>query len=248
MKQDKNGFRIYNGTTIYVAPATVGGWSARKGKPEIRKELVAIMRDIWNNDPSVKKMRKHIKRVTIKHAKTIDYCGMWKPEDQQVIMIDDGIITKTSFKCTAYHEIVGHTFWSWAQKWRREELIAFNKKAIATKPINDYVRDNEQEWKEYNDEKEDTYSTLDKKYGLPKGWGYIENYLYGEKLEQYYKEYEAFMELRKTDGHQTMTRYANEQHSAMTEIIFGFGGAHHRQLISDEDLVELKALWEALHY
>ena len=47
-------------------------------------------------------------------------------------------------------------------------------------------------------------------------------------------------------GHDGMTRYANEQHSAITELIYN--ETHFATLLDDKNIDKLKALWKELHY
>jgi len=73
-----------------------------------------------------------------------------------------------------------------------------------------------------------------------------------DPVSNYVKAYEKpwrlmiDVEFAEKEGHGTMTRYANEQHSAITEIIYGYGG--HQTLLNDSEISKLKTVWEALHY
>lgn len=49
-------------------------------------------------------------------------------------------------------------------------------------------------------------------------------------------------------GHETMTTYANEQHSAITELIYDDKVAGHRTLIDDVNRKKLTEAWKKLHY
>ena len=45
-----------------------------------------------------------------------------------------------------------------------------------------------------------------------------------------------------------MTRYANEQHSAITEIMYNDMASGKRRLINDSDKQKLIQAWKELHY
>lgn len=238
-KLNSKGFKVYKNFKLYIAEATEGGWS-RSGKPAPRKELVDMVRQMWNNDPSIKAMRKHIKEISIKYVKTINITGMWNNEKKKVTVNDNGIESVDEYGSTFVHEIIGHTFWDFARKWRREELIAFNKLANELPPVSTYVKKNEEEWKKMNDENDD-FVQFEKSISHIPEWDASE-----ELCNEYESKRKAFEENRKTNGHDTMTRYANEQHSAISEIVYGIGG--HTVLLQDSDVQRLVDLWKELHY
>jgi len=238
-KLNSQGFKVRKGTRVYIGKETQGGWS-RSGKPAPRPEIVEMSKGMFLNDSDIKKMNKHIKEISIVYQKTNKYVGFWNSEKQKLTIIDDRIQTVTEFRSTFCHEVKGHTFWDFSRKWRREELIAFNKVANELPPISTYVRKNETEWKKMNDETDDQKQ-------FEKSIEHIPEWDASEKLMQEYQEkQDAFNEKRKTNGHDTMTRYANEQHSAIAEIVNGFGG--HKTLLNEKDVQRLVELYERLHY
>ena len=70
---------------------------------------------------------------------------------------------------------------------------------------------------------------------------YSHNGEYDEKLKK-------FEEKRKNNGHESMTRYANEQHSAITEIMYNDMASGKRIIINDSDKQKLIQAWKELHY
>lgn len=218
------------------------GFKVVKGKcvvyigDNVRSELVNVVRDLYN-DPSFNKTRKHIRYISIQYQKTNKFVGFWNSEKAKLTIIDDHIQTLQEFKSTLCHEVKGHTRWHLALKWRRLELIAFNKFATKCDPVSTYVRNNEKEWRKTDDEPE-LKQKLEKKY---EGFD-MDNFPH----DQYNKESNELEETLKTNGHEFMTRYANEQHSAIAEIVCGYGG--HDTILNQKDVDKLKKLYEALHY
>lgn len=149
IKTEKNGFKICKGTKVYVSSGTY-----YRSPP--RKEVIELVKNIWNNDPSIKKLRKHIKHITIKSIYTSKRkltIGTWNTPNKKLIIRDHEGVPISSYKMVIYHEVKGHAFWEWAKKYRPEELKKFNDFVSKLRPINRYVRDNESYWKtlEYSD-------------------------------------------------------------------------------------------------
>lgn len=236
LKRD-DGFR--GDTRIYIAESTAGGWN-RGGKPAPRKEIVSVIRDLWNNDPAFKKMRKHVDYLTIQYSENVKDIGRWKPSEKKLTIFDNGKMSEDSFKSLFVHEVVGHVFWDLARKWRREELAEFNRLANSLPPVNSYVQEYEEEWKKTSDEYDD-YQQFEKSVSHIPEWDASV-----ELTKEYDEKLKAFEEKRKSNSHDSMTRYANEQHSAVTEIIYGYD--YHKKLINDLDLSKLVNAWEKLHY
>ncbi len=242
-KLNSKGFKTYKNFKLYIADESQGGWS-RSGKPAPRKEIVDMVREMWNNDPSIKAMRKHIKELSITFVKTQNICGLWNEEKQKVSVKDNGRETIFFYKSVFIHEIIGHTFWDFSRKWRRQELTAFNKLANELPPVSTYVKKNEQEWRKGNDDNDDTKS-LDKKWEEQmKEYGTYDVPI--DIANDYQKQYDELESKRKINGHDTMTRYANEQHSAISEIVLGDNG--HDTILNQNDVNRLISLWEGLHY
>jgi len=236
-KLNSHGFKVYKNFRLYIGEATEGGWH-RGGKPAPRKEIVDMVRDMWNNDQSIKAMRKYIKQLSIVYQKTNKFVGIWFSLEQKVMMIDDRTQSLDWMKSTFIHEVIGHAFWDFAKKWRREELIAFNLLANSLPPVSTYIKNNEDDWRKTNDDN-DERKKFEKKYeGV-----YDDDISY----EEYNKDLEELKKVHQSNGHYTMTRYANEQHSAITEIVYG-GNGHHPTLLSDDDVNQLVELWKKLHY
>lgn len=225
------------------------GFKVVKGKcvvyigDNVRQEIVNAVRDLYN-DHSFNKTRKHIRYISIQYQKTNKYVGFWNNEKAKLTIIDDHRQTVQEFKSTLCHEVKGHTRWHLALKWRRLELIGFNKFATKCDPVSTYVRDNEKKWRGHDDDY-DQEIAIDKKWNeLKKIYGAYDVPLQLSKQTQ--KEYDDLKQKQKTNGHEFMTRYANEQHSAIAEIVCGYGG--HETLLNQKDVDELKKLYEALHY
>ena len=238
-KLNSHGFKVYKNFRVYIGKATEGGWS-RGGKPAPREKLVDMVRQMWNNDPSIKAMRKHINELVITYAKTGNLAGMWISENKKVRVIDDGRQSIDEYASTFVHEIIGHTFYDFARKWRRDELIKFNLLANASPPITTYVKQYEDEWKKINDDQDEIVA-------FQKRWEHLSAFSEDEEQNRKYNEdHEQLKQLLVENGHHTMTRYANEQHSAITEIVYGIGG--HKVLLSNSDVQRLVDAWKELHY
>ena len=145
MKTDKNGFRVSNTGQVYVAKPTL-----RAGP--VRKEVLELLRKEWNDNPSIKKLRKHIKLFTIYKSTTSTsfiYTGGYNHSLKKVIIRDhDGANAKT-YRVDLLHELVGHAFWHWAHKYRLEEWAAFNEFVRTLPPLNKYVKVNETKWRSH---------------------------------------------------------------------------------------------------
>lgn len=238
-KLNSHGFKTYKNTRLYIGQSTEGGWS-RSGIPAPRKEIVDMFRNLWNNDTSIIAMRKHITEITITRVKTLPIAGTWDGKKKKITIKDNGHDTIQWYKGTVVHEIVGHAFWDFSRKWRRVELLKFNKLANETAPVNDYVKKGiKKGWKEWNDDLEEV-DKFHKKYDD------VDEYAIDQ--EQYQKDHDALQELLKVNGHEEMTRYANEQHSAITEIIYGNVIDKDQTLINDSDKEKLVKVWKELHY
>jgi len=238
-KLNSLGFKTYKNFRLYIAEESAGGWS-RSGKPAPRKEIVDMVREMWNNDTSIIAMRKHINELSITFVKTQNISGLWDEEKQKISVKDNGADTVLFYKSVFIHEIIGHTFWDFSRKWRREELIEFNKLANQLPPVSTYVKKNESSWRKIDDEDDDEKQFL-------KSIEHIPDYDASEELMKEYQEKEkAFREKRKTNGHDFMTRYANEQHSAISEIVLGDNG--HDTILNQKDVDRLVSLWKELHY
>jgi len=199
-KLNSYGLKVHKYTKVYIAKAT-------SSKPAPRSNVVVNpFIKLWNNDPSIKKMYKFIKDISIRHTQN-GIAGTWFKEKKKIVVNDNGRDSAPFYISVFVHEIVGHTFWDFSRKWRREELIAFNKLANKLPPVNTYVKRNEKKWRLMNDDKD---------------------------------------ELFQVNGHEVMTRYANEQHSAITELVYGGNG--HDIILNDKDVQKLVRLWELLHY
>ncbi len=240
LKRKKQTYGFRGVEKIYIAESTAGGWS-RGGKPAPRKEIVDTLREMWNNDPTIKRMKKHIDYLTIQYSEHVKHVGLWELEKKKLTIFDNGRMSQDDFKSLIVHEVIGHTFWDQSRTWRRLELVDFNKLANEMPPVNSYVAKNEEKWrKEFDDYEAGTkfQEKWDKIYDETGE----DNYPY----EEYKKEEEELKKLEESNGHKTMTRYANEQHSAVAEIVYGFD--YHKKLIDDVNLSKLVNLWEKLHY
>jgi len=237
-KLNSQGFKTYKNFRLYIAETSNGGYS-RNPKPAPRSQIVDIVRDLWNNDKSVKAMRKHIKEISIRYTQN-GIAGTWFKDKQKIVVNDNGRDSIPFYKSVLIHEIVGHTFWDFSRKYRRLELIAFNKLANKLSPVSTYVKKHTDEWKKINDEYDDFEQ-------FKKSVEHIPEWDANEKLmNEYDEKQKAFNENRKTNGHDLMTRYVNEQHSAITEIVYGSNG--HDTLLDKENIEKLIVLWRRLHY
>ena len=227
-------------------------------------EYVRAFTGFWNTDPSIKAMIKHIDYLGLEYQNNPKRGGVWYGDDKKVIIYDYPYQSLGHFKSTTVHEIVGHTFWDLAREYFRNDLIEFNELANKMPPVNQYCKDNEEKWKSWNDEKRSQISALDKKYGVTKDeYGYTDasTQLWGEDADKYQEAINKINdgkfignpsnEFMNRDS-SSMTRYANEQHSAITEIMYGTlkdssdEGAK-EVLIGKEDLDRMKVLWLKLH-
>lgn len=231
IRLNSQGFKVAKGTVVYVGSATLT-------KPAPRTELVDMVKEMLRNYKDLKPMRKHISAITITFQRTNHFAGFWQPIKQKLEIIDNGSQTVKEFTSTLIHEIIGHTFYWFAMKWRRLELIDFNKIANELPPITTYVKENEKKWKDQFDDNE-LQLAFEKKYNESIDESYIDN-------EQYNKDYEELKQKQETNGHKGMTRYANEQHSAIAEKIHGFGG--HKVLLDDKTLEPIIDAYRRLHY
>ena len=240
-KLNSQGFKVYKNFKLYISEGSSGnGWSGRAVKPAPRKELVDMVRDMWNNDSSIKAMRKHIKAISITTVVSQKIAGLWDKENEKICIKDNHRDSIAFYKSVFIHEIIGHTFWDFARKWRREELIAFNKLANELPPVSTYVKRNEVSWKKINDEQDD-FEQFEKSIEHIPEWDANE-----ELQKEYQEKQDAFNEKRKTNCHDLMTRYANEQHSAISEIVLGDNG--HDTVLNQTDVQRLVSLWKELHY
>jgi len=173
----------------------------------------------------------------LKHKKFLDY---GKKKNKKISVKDNGADTVLFYKSVFIHEIIGHTFWDFSRKWRREELIAFNKLANQLPPVSTYVKKNEASWRKIDDEQDDLKQFQKSIEHIPE-WDAS-----SELMEEYNKKQNEFNEKRKTNGHDLMTRYANEQHSAISEIVLGDNG--HDTILNQNDVDRLVLLWKELHY
>lgn len=229
-KLNSQGFKVHKNFKLYIGKATYN-------KRGVRTEVLDVLREMWNNDPSFKAMRKHIKELSIRYSNNPRFTGTWDKTKSKIVVNDCGSQPIQEYRSTFVHEGIGHAFWDFSRKYRREELIKFNKLANSLNPVSTYVKNNEKNWRKMNDDNELKIS-FEKKYD--------EFGMDDFPHEQYNREERELQENLKTNGHDTMTRYANEQHSAITEIVYGYGG--HQTLLNQKDVDQLIALWRELHY
>jgi len=250
VKLNSHGFKVPKNTKFYIGKATEGqAWKGTEGKPEFSPELVDIFREMWNKDPSMKMLRKHVKDFSMVYAKTPTRGGVWFSEKKKVKLYDYPEQTPEHFKHTVVHELIGHTFWDLARKYRREPLVEFNELASSLPPVNEYVKKNEEQWKKWNDEDHEDFKALDRRFGLdPDDENASYEWLPEDKQKEYLDEYNKVNENRKTNGYASMTRYANEQHSAITEIVYDDKAENHRWTSSESDRNKLIEAWKKLHY
>ena len=185
-----HGFKVYKNTKIYIGKKT-------SNKRAVKQSIVNNIIAVFNKDPSIRKMVKHIKYISIKHAPSIKWAGLWNENDRKFTFYDCDQ-KRSAVREVVYHEIVGHAYWWWAKKWRNTEWTVFNKLANSLPPVNNYVG-----------------------------------------------EYES----KKIDG-RTDTKYENEQHSAITELIMN-GKSYQKTdktSITKKQTDALKAKWLLLHY
>jgi len=127
-----HGFKLYKNTKIYIGEAT-------DNKQGVQPEILETIKNLWNNDPSIKKIKKHVKHISIRFAPSTKFAGIWHNGKQKFTYNSASHHTPSDAEEIVYHEIIGHAFWHWAKKWRNELWYEFNKLANKTLPINDYV-------------------------------------------------------------------------------------------------------------
>lgn len=241
--KSKNGFKVKSTTTIYVAKSSTGGWHCG-ARPAPRAEVVEAVQKVWNTEKSLKQLRKFVDSISIQYTKTMKTMGLWESEKSKVTIYDDGKMPAQFYESVMVHEVLGHTFFDFALKYRREELVKFCTIANKLQPITAYIANNEVNWRKINDEGSDRYAALDRKYGVTENES-IESCLSSEECEKYCEEMNAISESQKTDGHVEITRYANEMHSAISELVYGMG---HTLIVPRETLDEIVTAWQELHY
>ena len=200
-KIGSHGFKVHKNTKVYIGKATLS-------KSAVDDSLVSLVRNLWNSNESTKKMRKHIKYISIKNLSSAKRAGSWNYEKQKVEIVQVHYKPDLNwYEGTFIHEVEGHAFWDFSRKWRRGELVKFNELANKMPPVNGYCKKYEKKWKEINDESWDSNAK---------------------------------------EVHPSMTRYANEQHSAICEVVRKVGEKN--ILIGDKDLKKLVSAWHELHY
>ncbi len=198
-----HGFKVHKYTSIYVGKAT----TRKAGVPLILHNKVIKM---WNTEPDIVKLKKHIKIISVRYLTSGNIAGLWDDKTHKFTLnVRDGT-TVANVEEVVFHEVIGHAYWQWSQQWRRNDLIAFNRLAIRVTPVNDYVLEYENGGKGGNRNDEIGSRSNDR-------------------------------------GHDTMTRYANEQHSAITELM-KHGSSYHKLIGDPKDIQALKRLWSKLHY
>lgn len=238
-KLNTHGFKVHKGFYLHIGKSTEGGWS-RAGKPAVRPELVDVIRKFWNSDPCIRKICKHIKGLSITYHKTGSLAGTWDYADKIVRIFDDGRNPIDEYISILIHEVVGHAFWDLSRKWRREEVIKFNLLANQIPALTSYIKNHEDEWRKINDDNDDAVSFEKSVSHIPE-WDASE-----ELCNEYSEKYNSFKKQREENGHYAMTRFANETHSAVSEIVYGIGG--HKVLVEDSNVQRLVDLWKELHY
>ena len=270
--QRKHSIKTYPNTKVVITGITtqtntdwaIVGDKYTELKKQFTPELVTVFEEFWNNDSSVKAMRKHIDYIGLIYQKNPKRGGYWNTEDKKIVIHDYPYQTLSHFKNTVVHEIVGHTFWDLARTYFRNDLIEFNELANKMPPVNSYCKKNEEKWKTWNDETDNQIKELNKKYGLKENrYGYIDvgEQLWGDDADKYGEAMEKIKD-GKFIGNpsnqfinrdsSSMTRYANEQHSAITEIMYkvqdgSFEEGAEELLIDEENLEKLKKAWLKLH-
>ena len=187
-KIGSHGFKVYKNTYVYIAKST-------DNKPAPRKQIVEALVNHFNTSQSIRKMVKHIKRVRILYSDSSRFAGTWWNVKQEFSYIDHKSMNIENALEVMIHEIDGHAFYQFGEKWRKVEWDAFNELANKMPPVNRYVKT------------------------------YLKN---------------------KIDG-RTNTKYENEQHSAITELMV-HGSSYHTLLIGGADLEKLKNAWSEFHY
>lgn len=243
MMQHKKGFKVKKETTVYVASESAGGWHCGS-RPAPRPEVVEAVQKVWNTEKSLKRLRKFVDSISIQYTKTLKIVGLWENEKSKVTIYDDGKTSVRFYESVMVHEVVGHTFFHFALKYRREELVKFCTIANRLSPITNYIENNEEKWRKINDEGWSRFKALDRKFGLEENQT-PEDCLTSQQLEDYCNQLNAITEEQKTDGHDQITRYANEVHSAIAELVYGIG---HELIVESESLNEIIMAYQELHY
>ena len=127
-----HGFKVYKNTKVYIGKKT-------SNKRAVKQSIVNYIITIFNTDPSIRKMVKHIKYISIKHTPSLRWAGTWNDSESKFTFYDCNQ-NKSAIRQVVYHELVGHAYWNWAKKWRSVEWYAFNDLANKIPPINDYVK------------------------------------------------------------------------------------------------------------
>ena len=138
-KIGSHGFKVYKNTYVYIAKETEGGYS-RAGKPAPKKQCVRALVEHFNTSKSIRKMVKHIKRIKVVYSDSNKYAGTWTEGKQEFQFIDHFHLTPTQAVEIMIHEIDGHAFYHFGEKWRKVEWTAFNELANKMPPVNDYVK------------------------------------------------------------------------------------------------------------
>ena len=132
-KIGSHGFKVHKNTKVYIGKATMS-------KSAVDEDLVELIKNLWNSNESTKKMRKHIKYISIKNLSSSSRAGSWNLEKQKVEIVQVRHNPDLDwYEGTFIHEVEGHAFWDFSRKWRRQELIKFNELANKMPPVNDYV-------------------------------------------------------------------------------------------------------------
>lgn len=142
--KNKQGFEVVCNSQVYIAKGT-------PSKSAPRDEVVSLVREMWNKVPEIKKLRPHIKKLSVQRTISntdVVSLGSYNVTKSKVIIRDHHAMRVNDYKETMYHEIVGHAFWYWAAKWRNEEWKEFNDFVSKLRPINEYVRRNATKWKQ----------------------------------------------------------------------------------------------------
>ena len=108
MKQNK-GFKVRKTTKVYVALPSEGGWHCG-ARPAPRDEVVQAVQKVWNNDKSLKPLRKFVDSISIQYTKTLKTVGLWDEQKSKVTIYDDGVTSSRFYESVMIHEVVGHTF------------------------------------------------------------------------------------------------------------------------------------------
>lgn len=132
-KIGSHGFKVYKNTYVYVAEY------CSSSKPAPKEEVIEALQNHFNTSKSIRKMVKHIKRMKFTYSNSSRFAGWWRDAKQQFDYIDSIYMSPANAVQVMIHEIDGHAFWHWAEKWRAEERKVFNKLANKLPPVNDYV-------------------------------------------------------------------------------------------------------------